>query len=138
QAQGNHQGGAADLRYPQDSQRRWIPRGLNRWARQALTHERRKRPGSRRLPMKFAAILKSLLLVTAVSLLAACGGGYSGGDSAFQPATVQITATPTATSVQACQSNEIAVKVTHANVTNVAGGTLGNSTSTSATNGVLE
>lgn len=88
--------------------------------------------------MKFAAILKSLLLVTAVSLLAACGGGSSGGDSAFQPATVRISATPTATSVETGKFIEIAVKVTQANGSNVADGTVVNSTVTPATNGTLQ
>jgi hypothetical protein len=87
--------------------------------------------------MKFASILKSLLLVTAVSLLAACGGGTSGGDSAFQPATVRITATPTATSVQAGQFIDISVKVTQANGANVADGTVVNTVVTPGSNGVL-
>lgn len=88
--------------------------------------------------MKFATILKSLLLVTAVSLLAACGGGSSGGDSAFQPATVRISATPTANTVESGKFIEVAVKVTQANGANVADGTVVNSTVTPSTNGFLE
>ena len=62
--------------------------------------------------MKFATILKSLLVLTATSLLVACGGGTSGGDSAFQPATLRITANPSANSVRAGGHINVAVKVT--------------------------
>ena len=73
--------------------------------------------------MKFAAILKSLLLLTAVSLLAACGGGSSGGDSVFQPPSIKITATPSASSAAPGQSVEVQVRVTNANGSAVADGT---------------
>jgi len=77
-------------------------------------------------------------MLTAVSLLAACGGGTSGGDSAFMPATLRISATPTATSVQATQYIDVSVRVTQANGTTVADGTQVHSTVTPGSNGVLQ
>lgn len=87
--------------------------------------------------MKFATILKSLLVLTVVSLLAACGGGTSGGDSAFQPASWKISATPTANSVQSGSFINVAVKVTQANGANVADGTTVNSAVSPAANGAI-
>ncbi|HET9049670.1 MAG TPA: hypothetical protein VFN29_12005 [Chiayiivirga sp.] len=73
--------------------------------------------------MKFATILKSLLVLTAAALLTACGGGTSGGDSAFQPATLRISATPSAQNVPTWQSIDVSVRVTQANGSVVADGT---------------
>lgn len=87
--------------------------------------------------MKFATILKSLLVLTAVTLLAACGGGTSGGDSAFQPASWKITASPTANTVQSGNYVDVVVRVTQANGSNVPDGTTVNSTVTPASTGTL-
>lgn len=88
--------------------------------------------------MKFATILKSLLVLTATSLLVACGGGTSGGDSAFQPATLRITANPSANSVRAGGHINVAVKVTQANGANVADGTNVSGVVSPAANGRLQ
>ncbi len=88
--------------------------------------------------MKFATILKNLFVLTAVSLLVACGGGTSGGDSAYQPAQMRITVTPTATSVRAGTFINLAVRVTQANGTTVGDGTTVSGTVSPAANGRLQ
>lgn len=75
--------------------------------------------------MKFSPILKSLLVLAATSLLAACGGG-SGSDSAYKPPAIKINATVTAGNAMPGQPVDIRVQVNNGDGSAIADGTIVN------------
>ena len=89
--------------------------------------------------MKFAPLLKHFLLLTAMLVLAACGGGGdSGSDSVFDPPGIRMTATATASSVNSGQYVDVTVRVTQANGTDIANGTVVRSVISPASMGALQ
>ena len=75
--------------------------------------------------MKFAASMKSLILLSLAAILTACGGGGgAGNDSGFNPPGINISATASNTSIGINSSTDVTVRMAQVSGAPIANGTL--------------